>query len=338
MTGSYPARWLHPDWRAEAVAWATDRLGAPRLDAAVQTRVRPWSTLLRLTVADGEGTRAWWLKACSPGTAYEAPLLALLAGWGLPHVPRPVAVDAALALALLPDGGATVRQRHPEPSVEATAQLLQAAALIARGTSAHVPEMLAAGVPDLRPERVDASLAALLDDPALTSGPHPLPAEARDRVDRHRARLREDAALLAAGPVPAALQHDDLHDGNVLADPLVVIDWGDASVAHPFATLLVTLNAHAHRAGLGAQHPDLARLRDRYLEHWTDLAPLSELQALAAAAVRLAPVGRAWAWRRALSGADTAARQEWGDGVAGWLEELVGDDLPLQGADRARQP
>ena len=331
MTGSGPARWLRPDWRAEAVAWAADRLGASRFDAVVQTRVRPWSTLLRLTVVHDDGTRAWWLKGCSPGTAYEVPLLALLAGWGLAHVPRPVAVDADLALALLPDGGATLRQQHPEPSVEATALLLQAAALIARGTSGHVPALLAAGVPDLRPEQVDGSLTALLDDPALAAGPHPLPAGVRHRVEQHRARLLDDAALLAAGPVEVALQHDDLHDGNVLADPLVVIDWGDSSVAHPFGTLLVTLNAHAHRAGIGQAHPDLARLRDGYLEHWTDLAPLTELRAMADAAVRLAPVGRAWAWRRALSGADAAAQQEWGDGVPGWLEELVGDDLPLQG-------
>lgn len=125
-------------------------------------------------------------------------------------------------------------------------------------------------------------------------------------------------------------EHDDLHDGNVLADPLTVIDWGDACVAHPFGTLLVTLNAHTHRAGMGQQHPDLARLRDGYLEHWTDLAPLTELRTLAAAAVRLAPVGRAWAWRRALADAGADAQRAWGDGVrvAGGG---VGDDLPLQG-------
>lgn len=331
MTDSYPARWLRPEWRAQAVAWAADVLGTNRFDAVVQTRVRPWSTLLRLTVADDGGTRTWWLKACAPGTAYEPALLELLAGWGLAHVPRPVAVDTDLALALLPDGGATLREQHPEPSVEVTALLLQAAALVARGTSSHVPAMLAAGVPDQRPERIDAALAALLRDPVLTSGPHSLPPGVVEAVQRHRERLLEDAAMLAAGPVAVALQHDDLHDGNVLADPLTVIDWGDACVAHPFGTLLVTLNAHAHRAGIDQQHPDLARLRDGYLEHWTDLAPLTELRTLAAAAVRLAPIARAWAWRRALADAGTDAQQEWGDGVPGWLEELVGDDLPLQG-------
>ena len=34
-----PEQPLRPDWRAEAVAWAADRLGASRFDAVVQTRV-----------------------------------------------------------------------------------------------------------------------------------------------------------------------------------------------------------------------------------------------------------------------------------------------------------
>ena len=72
----------------------------------------------------------------------------------------------------------------------------------------------------------------------------------------------------------ASLQHDDLHDANIFVPydgvgPYRVFDWGDASVAHPFTTLLVTLRVVAYRLELAGGAPELLRLRDAYLEPWT---------------------------------------------------------------------
>ena len=68
----------------------------------------------------------------------------------------------------------------------------------------------------------------------------------RERIHACRPRLAEAAAELADAR-PATVQHDDLHDGNVFSGAGVVriIDWGDASLAHPFGTLLVTLDVLA---------------------------------------------------------------------------------------------
>ena len=52
--------------------------------------------------------------------------------------------------------------------------------------------------------------------------------------------------------------------------PMRVFDWGDAVVGHPFGTLLVTLRVVAHWTGLPNGAPELLRLRDAYLEPWTD--------------------------------------------------------------------
>ena len=87
-------------------------------------------------------------------------------------------------------------------------------------------------------------------------------------------RFAEWCDQLAATGVAASLQHDDLHDANIFVPydgvgPYRVFDWGDASVAHPFTTLLVTLRVVAYRLELTGGAAELLRLRDAYLEPWT---------------------------------------------------------------------
>ncbi|MDQ6858625.1 MAG: aminoglycoside phosphotransferase family protein, partial [Chloroflexota bacterium] len=77
------------------------------------------------------------------------------------------------------------------------------------------------------------------------------------------------------------LDHDDLHDHNVLVDEggrATIVDWGDASLTHPFLTLAVTLRFAAEAAGHPTDAPEIQRLRDAYLEPWTTLVPARALR------------------------------------------------------------
>ena len=53
----------------------------------------------------------------------------------------------------------------------------------------------------------------------------------------------EHCARLSEGWHPRDVQHDELHDANVFVSGKrhCFFDWGDASVSHPFVSLLVTL-------------------------------------------------------------------------------------------------
>jgi hypothetical protein len=102
-----------------------------------------------------------------------------------------------------------------------------------------------------------------------------------------------------------------------------VFDWGDASVAHPFGVLLVSLRVAADRFDVRAGDPVLARLRDAYLEPWSDIADRASLLAEVEAAVQVTKVSRALSWERSLVGADAAALAEYGPNVQGWLDELL---------------
>jgi hypothetical protein len=102
-----------------------------------------------------------------------------------------------------------------------------------------------------------------------------------------------------------------------------IVDCGDASLAHPFGSLLVTLNSVADGLGLADDAPQLARLADAYLEPFTARAPRSRLRSLVPLARWTAMVGRALTWRAALPHATDDERREWGPAIPGWLRELI---------------
>jgi hypothetical protein len=275
--------------------WIESVLPAPRLGEVEVVRERPWSLVMKVPTARG----VFWFKENRAETLYEAALIEALAGWAPGRVLDPVAIDAARGWSLLPDGGPTLREAGAadwESFLAGYAQLQRD--LVPRGAA-----MLALGVPDLRPASMPGHLDAL-----------PVPAA----VAGYLPTLLELCGELAQSPVPASIQHDDLHDANIFTSGRI-FDWGDASLAHPFGTLLVTLRVAAR---LGQE---VDRLRDAYLEPWTDLAPRAQLLREARVAQQVAKVGRALSWQRALAGASEAEVAQWEDPVSGWLEELLAD-------------
>lgn len=269
---------------AEDAAWLDDRLAAAgwvRTGPVVGARERAWSTVL--TAATDRGPV--WLKVPGPGSAFEPGLCALLAAVSPEHVLTPIAVDRGRVL--LPDGGPTLSTLD-EPSVhKGLLQALPRYAELQRNLASHVEEMLGLGVTDMRPavmpDRFDEAVEA-----ARRRG-----GEAAREVVGWRARFVGWCERLAASAVPASVDHNDLHRGSVFVAGPRFFDWGDAVVAHPFASMLVAL-------GTVADDLAAARLRDAYLEAFTDLAPRRELLEDLETACRVAKPARALVWDRAL--------------------------------------
>jgi hypothetical protein len=331
VTDFATARWRDPAWLAVAVGWATDRLAehAHTITAAPeQLHVRPWSTVLRLTSADG----TFWFKANTIGTAHEGPLIESIARWAPGHVLEPLAADVRQGWLLLPDGGATLRAAQGgETDIKHWVEILTDHAELQRRVAPHADELVDLDVPDVRPERLPAIRADLLDDASalrmgLAGGLSP---EQRERLQGDADRYADLCAELVAIGVPASVNHDDLHDNNVFVPPQPgghyrVFDWGDASVAHPFAVLLIALRVVEHLHHLPPGDAALLRLRDAYLEPWTGDFDRADLLEAVRLALRVGGVSRALSYRSALLEASRADHDEFGDGVPQWLLESYG--------------
>jgi hypothetical protein len=256
---------------------------------------RPWATVLRVPLAEGVA----WFKACGPVQAFEPRLsTALFARWP-DRVAEVLAHDQERAWLLLADAGTPIGVVGNPP--EAWLVALPLYAELQRGEAAHTHDHLAHGVPDLRVATLPARYEELLRrDLPLAPG----------ELGRLRAFAPRFAALcgeLAAHEIPETVQHDDLHMANVYAHGgrLRLLDWGDASVSHPFASLVVTFRFLEERNKLPPADPWFARLRDAYLEPWG-----RGLAGTFALAIRVGVFAHAFAWARQRDYLPEAARPE----------------------------
>ena len=313
-------------------AWVRSELGDGELGAP---RVRPWARVWR--VASGEAL--WWLKVNSATTAYEPPLTRLLHELAPDLVPA-VRVHPERPWALVPDAGQAAREvigagrAAPEVALSLWSALLPRYAELQQGFP--VGRAAEVGLLDASPAALVGALDALLAEPVwlLEEYAPELTDAERQRIRGCRAPLGAAVEALAQGR-PSSVQHDDLHAGNVFLDPATgaasIIDWGDASLGHPFGTLLVILRALAAELHLPAGDPMLRRVRAAYLEPWRTRGESdAELDREVALVLRTGPLVRALSWRRALGTPAAGVELEMSDGVASWLLRLA-DALAVPG-------
>lgn len=296
------APWTDEDWLAEAKAWALARLAERGLEPTgeiEQPHVYWWSTVLRIPTGDGP----FWFKANRPEHDFEPALTELLARVAPDVTVELVAAERGRAWMLMRDAGGTLRQALPgREQLARWEELLPRYAELQLDLAPRRDELLALGVADHRLEALPGQLRAALDDPraVLLGHAEGLTPDEHRRLTEGLPEFEALCARLAAYGIPETLQHDDLHDGNLMvADGrFVFFDWGDSCVSHPFHTLVVTLRALAWRHELEPGGPEVSRLRDAYLEPWAAVAGREELAAAADLARRTGTVQRALAWHR----------------------------------------
>ena len=312
--------WTDKSWLATANEWIDGelaRVGLTPVGQREQPHVRPWSTVLRVPTNDGDA----YFKAVWQPQVHEAALTAALASWLPRFTPKVVAVRPAAGWLLLRDAGLRLREiLKQERDVSRWRDVLVLYAEAQIRLADRTTAILDLGVPDRRPAVVIEHLTELLDDArALRLGlPDGLSAAEHDRLRDLLPRIRSQCAALAASPIPATLEHNDFHDGNVCLrnSDYRVFDWGDACVTHPFVALRVALRSIAHTLDLAADGPEITRLRDAYLEPWTAFAPRPQLLAAIQPALILAAACRAFSWRLVVSELDPPLRDEYADTVA----------------------
>ncbi len=265
--------------RAAAEDWI--RAHVEPVGAIETAHERPWATVLRVPLANGVA----WFKACAPVQAFEPRLSAeLFARWP-DRVAEVLAHDEERAWLLLADAGGPIEVFGSPP--EAWLAVLPLYAELQRGETAHAPDHLAHGVPDLRIATLPGRYEDLLQHALL------LDADGIGQLREFAPRFAELCSELAAHGVPETIQHDDLHHANVYAqgEGLRVLDWGDSSISHPFFSLVVTFRFLEEVNKLPPTDPWFARPRDAYLEPWgSDLADTFAL------AIRVGSFAHAFAW------------------------------------------
>jgi Phosphotransferase enzyme family len=319
--------WTRPGWIDQASAWIWAELERQGLIASgpiEQPHVRPWSTVLRVPTSTG----LLYFKATAPVLMHEPALTQALARWRPDCMPQVLATDLEHGWMLLRDSGASLRsQITSDQDIWHWDKVLPLYAGLQIELSDRLDELLALGALDRRLSTLPGQYEQLLDDTAaLRIGlPDGLTTEEYERLRALRPRFAELCEQLASYRVPETLHHDDFHDGNIFVHDgsYIFADWGESCAAHPFFTLVVMLRSIAYRRGWADDVPELARLRDRYLEPWTRYEPRERLLAASELAQRVGMVGRALTWHRVVSYLEEPFRSEHAEAVPGWLQEFL---------------
>ena len=199
--------------------------GTPALGDPTVTQLWAISTMLRVETTDGRA----FLKACARVFDAEPAMTEALHRTLPGAVPEVIAIDAAEGWLLMRDAGGVIMGEQPADTWPAA---LPALAAIHRATSGGLDGI---ELEDRGPAALAASLPALLESPFVAAFPD-------DIGPRFRAaapRLHDACEALASLPPGPTLMHGDFHPWNALrdGDRVVVIDWSDSAMGHPFMDL-----------------------------------------------------------------------------------------------------
>jgi hypothetical protein len=278
--------WWREGWFADAAA----RLEATAADAgrtvlspAEQLRSAVTSAILRVQTDTG----ALYAKVLPSVFAREAAVMQALAEQDPAHFPLPAAVEGTW-LFMEDMGGRPLGYGVPLARWQA---IVRTYAQMQVDSVASVDRWLRSGCLDLRVQHLAAQLETLLADvPARLRGlPQRLSEMEIEQLQACLPRLKEGLTVLMEIGVPDALEHGDLHAGNIVVTDsgFLLYDWSHACITCPFY-------------GFGSlffdddwfpEQPEaLPQLEAAYLEPWTAFLPRERLLTAFALWKRLRPL------------------------------------------------
>ena len=319
---SEPPPWLteaRDAWLADVERWCAETLASLGLGPLVDVtsgRERAWGAVARVTTSD----RTLFFKAEGPGARHEPVIVSDIDGTWHGLGPDVLAADLDRAWLLMPDHGTPMWESVDAPGqVDIFEEIYPRYGLMQRGSRSSLDRWVDAGTPDRRVELLPRLFDGLLDG-TLWRNELPLGADERRTLDDARATLEAICDELGASPFAAAIDHSDMHGGNILVSTsgARLVDWGDACVSHPFASVFVTYQ-HAVAKLPASERPDaVRRLRDAYLEPWGEDASRDELRRAFAQATWIAHLVRALNFAHQLDDAGPDAAQ-WSSDIVQFL-------------------
>ena len=302
--------WFRPGWFDRAEAWIDSVLdGSGRRRTHPIEPVKLWSISAVARVSTDRGDV--WLKAPCEHFAAEARIHPTVARLFPALVPELIAVEESQAWLLMePMAGSEDDTRADGSGLEVARQW----AVAQMAAVDHVDELVAGGcrrrgveetLADFRRVLAESTERDLLSDDEL--------AAIEDCAEDLELLVRE---FWAAG-IPDTLAHGDLHLGNVALDgtDLVIFDWTDGCVSHPF------LDA-CHLAHFTRARPGEADLESTYAAPWRAAYPLADVDRVLELAPLVDLVFQAITFDDIVGATEDQSRWELGGVVANLLRTI----------------
>jgi hypothetical protein len=322
-----PLLWEQPDWQAEAKAWihaALDQKNLQLTGEIEQPHVRPWSTVMTVPT----NAEVLYFKASASIFAHEAALTNYLAKFRPEIFPELLAVDTKRHWMLMREAGTPLRHFiRAEKSIARWKDVLPLYVDLQKAMAERTTHLLALGVMDRRLAQLPEMFENLIADESemLLDQEESLTSEEYARLKNYGPEFARMCEELAAFGIPESIHHDDFHDGNIFVKKdgkIILTDWGESAVTHPFFTLVVMMRSVDNSIGLDFS-PESEQVRDMYLQHWTSFAPIDELRSIVELAQRIGYVNRALTWKMSLDDMPMELKSEYAIAVPSYLQDFI---------------
>jgi hypothetical protein len=270
--------WLRVGWLPEAEAWIREQLevrGLAMTSPPEPVTSRFVGRVLRVNTSPDDV----YFKAMAQVWCREVAIATELSEWQPERVPTPLAADP-------PRGWMLTREVRGPTLAEVTdldvwEEAVRVYTQLQRASLSPIAEGSLTSLFDWRPETLPAGLDRLLGElDWLQAGyGQPLTESEASALRQGLPQFADMCRQVAEAGVPAALEHQDLHPGNVriVEGAPVYLDWAWSSITHPFLSLSVFIPPERVP---GREPAARQRLLAAYLDEWRDYGTPSELEAL----------------------------------------------------------
>jgi hypothetical protein len=319
--------WQQPDWQAEAKAWihsALDKHNLQLTGEIEQPHVRPWSTVMTVPTND----EVLYFKASASVFAHETALTDYLARFRPEIFPELLAVDMRHHWMLMRDAGTPLRHFvRTEKSIARWRDVLPLYVELQKAMAERTTHLLALGVMDRRLTQLPEMFENLIADETamLLDQEESLTSEEYARLKNYGSEFARMCEKLASFGIPESIHHDDFHDANIFIQGdgrIILTDWGESAVTHPFFTLVVIMRSVDNSIGTDFS-PESEQVRDMYLQYWTSYAPINELRTIVKLAQRIGYINRALTWKMSLENMPEELRAEYAIAVPSYLKDFI---------------
>lgn len=260
--------------------WATDCLISKRYSIQHPPEIvlsTPWSTVICFSTSTGD----FYLKQTPPAISLEPQIIQLLSDQFHTSVPIVIASNNDLHCFLMRDAGKVLRATLKEKfNLDLLCQAIKEYAAIQRSTEDNVAKFLKLGVPDWRLSKLPTLYDQILNQTDFLKADGITDKELQKLQDLSPQFLAQCELLSSCG-IPETIGIPDFNDNNTLLDPktknMIFIDWGEATITHPFFSLYNSIEQSIIHHGVKKADQTYNKLQDACIKNWLGFATKSQL-------------------------------------------------------------
>lgn len=234
-------------------------------------RDMPWSQVSRLYTPEG----IIYLKISAEPFSNEANLLNYLSKIGVESIPEIIAKNIEKRCFLMKEAGKTLRESLKlNYDLALPSQALTTYSNLQIQCIPKVSTLLDIGVNDWRLNKLPSLYLSFIENTDLLLEDGLSKSDLQALNDFYPKFLSLCESLSSFG-MPETLEHGDFQDNNILihGNKIIVHDFGDASITHPFFSLASFLNSAQRHHGIQENDERYLYLYNHYMKPWNASVP-----------------------------------------------------------------